>query len=243
MSKLALQHYNAAIQGLKTTQSDVLALLGCVLFICIELLQSNNETAIRHCAHGMAILERCDNAWAREHLAPIFRRISVLPLLFGGDDSTDLSRPMVLGFVSPSKFDSLDDAQVMMDDTFNRLKKLCSMEKQGLQFDQDMEREYIKSLLERWQFLINGLDVHAAALEEDGDNNTQYTSAMMRFQLCQACFDLFFYNGVTGDDDDARAFHRMLESAICFGELHTLQSTEFLSELGFARLLNCGDEI
>ncbi|KAK2669929.1 hypothetical protein RAB80_014066 [Fusarium oxysporum f. sp. vasinfectum] len=107
-------------------------------------------------------MERCDNPWAREHLVPIFRRISVLPLLFGSD-STELSRSMVLGFVIPSKFDSLEDAQVMTDDIFNRLKRLCSMKKQGLHFDRDMEREYIKSLLERWQFLMKGLDVHAAA--------------------------------------------------------------------------------
>ncbi|RYC81753.1 hypothetical protein BFJ63_vAg15344 [Fusarium oxysporum f. sp. narcissi] len=110
MPSLALHHYNSAIQGLKTTQSDVLALLGCILFTCIELLQSNNGTAIRHCAHGIAIMERCNNPWAREHLVPIFRRISVLPLLFGSD-STELSRSIVLGFVIPSKFDSLEDAQ------------------------------------------------------------------------------------------------------------------------------------
>ncbi|EXM14576.1 hypothetical protein FOTG_17041 [Fusarium oxysporum f. sp. vasinfectum 25433] len=219
MPSLALQHYNAAIQGLKTTQSDVLALLGCVLFTCIELLQSNNGTAIRHCAHGIAIMERCDNPWAREHLVPIFRRISVLPLLFGSD-STELSRSMVLGFVIPSKFDSLEDAQVMTDDIFNRLKRLCSMKKQGLHFDRDMEREYIKSLLERWQFLMKGLDVHAAA-QADGACNGQYTLTMMRFQLCQACFNLLFCSAAD-DDDNIKASCEMVESATCLSDLHTL---------------------
>ncbi|KAH7490169.1 hypothetical protein FOMA001_g2193 [Fusarium oxysporum f. sp. matthiolae] len=210
MPSLALQHYNSAIQGLKTTQSDVLALLGCILFTCIELLQSNNGTAIRHCAHGIAIMERCNNPWAREHLVPIFRRISVLPLLFGSD-STELSRSIVLGFVIPSKFDSLEDAQVMTDDIFNRLKRLCSLKKQGLHFDQDIEREYIKSLLERWQFLMKGLNVHAAA-QADGACNGQYTLTMMRFQLCQACFNLLFCSAADDDDNTKASSRRRIQS-------------------------------
>ncbi|KAF4465880.1 transcriptional regulatory [Fusarium albosuccineum] len=239
MPNLALQHYNAAIQGLKATQSDVLALLGCILFICIELLQSNNETAIRHCAHGIAIMERCGNPWAREHLEPIFRRIGVLPQLFG-NNSTELSRSMVLGFVVPSKFDSLEDAQIMTDDIFNRLMRLCSMKKQGLHFDRDLEREYLKSLLDRWQFLIKGLEDHAAA-QTDGACSEQHTSTMMRFQLCQACFNLLFCSAAD-DDDNEKAFRGMVESAACLSELHTIRSTQFLFELGSAHVALCSDE-
>ncbi|KAJ4244549.1 hypothetical protein NW762_014404 [Fusarium torreyae] len=221
MPNLALQHYNAAIQGCKTTPSDVLVLLACVLFICIELLQSNNATAVRHYACGIAIMERCENAWAREHLFPIFQRIRVLPLLFGSDP-IQVTRPMVLGFVVPSKFYSLGDAKVMTDEIFDRLKRLCSMKKQGLQFDREVEREHIESLLERWQFLMKGLDVHMS--QADGICGAQYRSAMMSFELCQACSNLLFHSA-TSDSDNARTYHEMAESAVCFNELHTLHST------------------
>lgn len=235
---LALRHYNAAIRELKTTQSDVLALVGCVSFTCIELLRSNYRTAIWHYTNGIAILEHCDSLWAREHLDSIFRRIRILPLLFSSD-STEPSRPIVLGFVTPSKFNSLDDAQLMTNEIINRLKRLCSLKKQGLQFDQDMEREYINSLLERWQFLIKGIHIHAA-LQLDGAYNAQYASALMRFQLCQACFNFLFYSSM-GDDENAKASCDMVESALSFGELQTPQSTPFLSELDLTRPANRSD--
>lgn len=81
MDSLALRHYNAAIYELKPVENKGLVLLVCVLFVCIELLQSSSEAAIGHLNHGVAILESSDTeSGIREHLLPIFRRLCLLPI-------------------------------------------------------------------------------------------------------------------------------------------------------------------
>ncbi|KAJ3942847.1 uncharacterized protein N0V96_007075 [Colletotrichum fioriniae] len=54
----ALSHYSAAIQRIKSAQDEQLVLLVCILFICIEYLQGDVEAALRHCKHGIMILNR-----------------------------------------------------------------------------------------------------------------------------------------------------------------------------------------
>ncbi|KAI0477101.1 hypothetical protein GGR56DRAFT_691288 [Xylariaceae sp. FL0804] len=105
---LALGHYNAAIRALRGVQSEPLVLLVCVLFVCLEFLRGERLLAVQHCRHGLRLLERGGRgggsgrgsgnsgggsgsglpAWTREHLEPIFRRLSVFPFFFGGSPAS-----------------------------------------------------------------------------------------------------------------------------------------------------------
>jgi hypothetical protein len=78
----ALTHYNASMRHIQATQDENLTLLTCVLFLCIDVLLGNMESAARHCEYGSAILGSATSApdWATDHLLPIFRRLNANPM-------------------------------------------------------------------------------------------------------------------------------------------------------------------
>lgn len=112
----ALQHYNAAIESLRKLDNEPLILLVCVLFVCIETLQNNRAAAMQHIAHGIVILERIGGAypWTMEYLSPIFRRLSIFPLFFGGPNN---NFPSMSGLEAriPQSFTTFAEAQYHMD--------------------------------------------------------------------------------------------------------------------------------
>lgn len=115
----ALHHYNAAIRELRTMCNEPLVLLVCVLFTCIEVLQGDAAAAAAHCRHGTVILAQVQKAypWARQYLAPIFRRFNVMPFFFGQPrfpKMTELDDPI------PTRFHDLADAQLHLDGIVNR---------------------------------------------------------------------------------------------------------------------------
>ncbi|PTD09858.1 hypothetical protein FCULG_00007340 [Fusarium culmorum] len=112
---VALKHYNAAIRQLQSPKSPdlILTLLTCLLFVCIEVLHSNSDVAIRHCYHGINLLGTSDPPeWATRFLMPVFRRLSLLPFYFG--DSQPLACCPALTQPSPtitSSFSSYFEGQ------------------------------------------------------------------------------------------------------------------------------------
>jgi hypothetical protein len=113
----ALQHYNAAIENLRRLDNEPLILLVCVLFVCIEILQNNRGAAMQHIAHGIVILERIGGAypWTLEHLSPIFRRLSIFPLFFGGPSNNKFPTLSGLDAPIPPTFATFAEAQYYMD--------------------------------------------------------------------------------------------------------------------------------
>lgn len=78
----ALKHYNASMRHIQATQDENLVLLTCVLFLCVDILLGNKESANRHCRYGSAILSVAGASdWARDHLLPIFRRLNSVPMM------------------------------------------------------------------------------------------------------------------------------------------------------------------
>lgn len=122
--RLALRHYNAAIRQLKLMNNEPLVLLVCVLFICIEFLLGNREAAIQHCKHGVFILKNVEASypWTREHLSPIFRRLTLFPFFFALDNTSfpklDLDNQI------PRSFASFLDAQYFIDGIITRTVRL-----------------------------------------------------------------------------------------------------------------------
>ncbi|KAH6670996.1 hypothetical protein F5X68DRAFT_247629 [Plectosphaerella plurivora] len=78
----ALKHYNASMRHIQETQDENLVLLTCVLFLCVDILLGNVDSAARHCRYGSAILSVAGASdWARDHLLPIFRRLNTVPMM------------------------------------------------------------------------------------------------------------------------------------------------------------------
>ncbi|OHE99488.1 hypothetical protein CORC01_05288 [Colletotrichum orchidophilum] len=236
---LALQYYNASIKGLKAVEDQSLVLVVCILFTCIELLLSNNETAIQHCNHGLAILENYnnDNPWILEHLLPIFRRLSVLPLLIGKPLADSAFAP-VLRPVVPTRFESIEDAQSMLDDIFKQLMLLRHWKQKGTHFDVVKERSCIDSLLHQCKELIQNLDIDSTSQADCASAGPQ-ALMQMRFQLCQVCFDMVFpEDQADSNEKNIHDFRKMITQASAFNKLRTIRVPRFVFELAFSPILS-----
>lgn len=122
--QFALNQYNKAImhlsRRLNTESSTEVALLACILFVCIEFLRGDAEPAVRHFKSGMSIalatLSNSESKHAkattqriREHMLPFFNRIELLSTLFGNDASWDY--PVELLDAVPDTFRNMRDAR------------------------------------------------------------------------------------------------------------------------------------
>jgi hypothetical protein len=103
--QFAIQCYNKAISALmqrmeQRDSAEEIALLTCVLFICVEFLQGNEAEALTLCVQGSKVLHSvpntdCELGFAQtsqgkgkigmiiEDVSPIFTRLGILSSLFG----------------------------------------------------------------------------------------------------------------------------------------------------------------
>lgn len=122
--QFALNQYNKAIMHLSKRlngdQSTEVALLACILFVCIEFLRGDAEPAVKHFKSGMGIalatLSNSDSKYARatterirEHMLPFFNRIELLSTLFGNETSWDY--PTELVDAVPATFRTMREAR------------------------------------------------------------------------------------------------------------------------------------
>jgi hypothetical protein len=122
--QFALNQYNKAImylsKRLNAESSTEVALLACILFVCIEFLRGDAEPAVKHFKSGMGIalatLSNSESQHAkatteriREHMLPFFNRIELLSTLFGNDASWDY--PVELLEAVPSAFHNMREAR------------------------------------------------------------------------------------------------------------------------------------
>ncbi|KAL2675756.1 hypothetical protein Neosp_011947 [[Neocosmospora] mangrovei] len=204
--RLILTHYNAAIRELKTMtapEKQPLVLLVCILFICIEFLQSNDEAALKHCKHGITMLSQCGAGyeWTRQFLEPIFRRLSLFPFFFGREDSHYPSLHALSGAV-PETFQSFTDARSMMDELFTRSVRIMRLgddyrvgQLRHQPFPDSLYDEgmAVNSLLDTWDTLFTSL------LSTDSACNTTIAerpsviaqqSLLIRFDVCRIMADM-----------------------------------------------------
>lgn len=117
-SSFAIGHYNLAVRRAKSAGNEQLILLLCVLFVCIEYLQGDIDAALQHVRYGILILNGSNcPAWVRDHLVPVFRRLSIIPLFFDGARHMNIL-PRLEGFHAPisTAFGGISDAQAAIDD-------------------------------------------------------------------------------------------------------------------------------
>ena len=225
-NRLALRHYNAAIAELKTMQNPSVVLLVCILFICIEFLQANREAAIRHCSHGMVIMSHNSSgpAWVKQHLLPMFRRLSLFPLFFGtgSDKFPSLS---ALADPIPTSFSSLSEARAVMDDIFGRTFRLVRVG-DPYRFGSQrygkvpphllVEQEQISELLDQWHVAFRDLETRFGPLVIDHQAE-DYMNSLVRVYLsicyenCRIYSSTAFVPRETGFDAHVDNFRRMVD--------------------------------
>jgi len=151
-STFAIGHYNAAIQQVKSLGDEQLILLLCVLFVCIEYLQGDIHAALQHCRHGIMILNDSPcPGWARQHLVPIFRRLSQTSFFFGGMQSMRLPKLIGLDAAMPEEFTSITEAQSFIDSLMSRVMD-CVFDRH------DGQKSTLVALLDEWESKAKNLE-------------------------------------------------------------------------------------
>ncbi|OHE97081.1 hypothetical protein CORC01_07690 [Colletotrichum orchidophilum] len=218
---LALRHYNAAINQLTAMENQGLVLLVCLLFICIEFLQSNRETALRHCAHGTAILASSDSTsyrWVRQYLTPLFRRLSSLPFFFGSgpSDMLDLS---ISRYPVPVSFNIFSEAEDMIDDVFNQAMQVIRRgdtyrvgQKQHIPIPSELlkEQNRILSQLNQWYGMFTDLEARTGPTATKSSGFAR-VFALARYRICLIWLSNAFVRSEMGYDDFREEFHKVVE--------------------------------
>jgi hypothetical protein len=247
----ALNHYNAAIRELQTPHNPdlVLTLMSCLLFVCIEVLQSNADAAIRHCYHGINLLGTSNPPeWALHHLLPIFRRLSVLPFYFGNSqplaDCPPLTQPCETIYTS---FSSFSQAQASMDAIYNLTiqlfrrtgdYRLGEMRNQPAEPSMFLEQDQIHQCLDQWRSAFDRFEAETPA----GLRQTSESCRIWIFQQYEVCIILSNVPFVTDETDYdiyMPNFKRMVEGAKRLAGMKTRSPppTEFHFEMGYAPFL------
>ncbi|KAI1383076.1 uncharacterized protein F4822DRAFT_434999 [Hypoxylon trugodes] len=264
-NSLALQHYNAAIRELKSTDDQPLVLLVCILFICIEFLQSNKDAAIQHCKHGIALLENVNYSWAREHLVPVFRRLSTFPFYFG-QGSNDFPELVCVDDPLPNFFQTWADAQAAMDIILSRTLRVVR-EGDGYRFgslrykavppELLAEQDDIRYLLGQWHILFKSLDARSTlpmtpAIENYnlGVNFIEVMSRAVlsaRYETCRIWLEIAFEPDELCFDSHLIGFRRILDTFLMLDAAIPESSRvpaakrdpQFIFETGFLPILHC----
>lgn len=270
---MALKHYNAGIRELKALTADgadsddrqPLVLLVCILFICIEVLQSNRDAAIAHCKHGIAILQRTapNYPWTKEFLLPIFRRLSLFPFFFGNtpSDFPELVGPPPDG-PAPETFLTFSDAQQKMDDIFSRTLSLVRKGDayrfgsfRGLSPTAELlaDQENLNHALDQWQVRFANFTGDPSLPDTPATQHfqlgTDYLSTMSRcflltrYEVCRIYANLALEPDEMGYDAYLEDFGRVFTHLLLLNETVPPQSKSpelmigFIFEMGFMPML------
>ncbi|KAL2127921.1 hypothetical protein VTI74DRAFT_9984 [Chaetomium olivicolor] len=128
-SSFALYQYNRAIACLLDQMRTVDArplvpLLTCVLFVCIELMQSKDKESLLHLEQGRQILsavgqktstQNPETDLIKKHLVPIYTRLNLTSLMFGCE-SAEIPAPLKTLTEIPMVFETLDDVRYALYD-------------------------------------------------------------------------------------------------------------------------------
>ncbi|KAJ3566062.1 hypothetical protein NPX13_g7275 [Xylaria arbuscula] len=240
---LVLSHYNSAIRHLKTMENESLVLLVCVVFVCIESLRGNRAAATAHSQHGISILRRVEETfpWVREHLSPIFRRLSVLPFFFLVPERSEANL-LCLDDAIPS-FSSFHDAEFYLDGILGRTVRLirrCDVYRLGHLRHEDVpphilaEQDLTRTLLKTWCSNFAQLESTSAG---SGLAYMHRCNLLMKYQLYRVWVETCFAFHETAYDEWIDTFRAMMTSMTSLKPPGRPDRPQFTFEMGFIPLL------
>ncbi|KAM5344007.1 hypothetical protein ACJ41O_012544 [Fusarium nematophilum] len=265
--RLALRHYNAAIQELRAMNSwekQPAVLLVCILFVCIEIMRANRELALQHCRHGFEILKTAcrQSPWIQEHIVPIFRRLGDFLFFFGGDEDLEFSCMSEPEVSVPLYFSTLDDAQAMIDVAFERTTHLMrqaapyrfgSLNNESIPLDLLAEQASINQYLDLWfsclfyvsdGTLNQSTSTSAARSEADFKSRMLRCFLLTRYECCRIWLSVAFDATETGYDKMHLNFRRVLDQLLQIepellarSHANSHSSPPFIMEMGFGAML------
>ena len=172
-NRFALAQYNKAIghlsKRLDSNTSVEVALLACILFVCVEFLRGDAQPAISHFTSGMTIalayfhtnsshtaaatLERI-----KEYMLPFFNRIELLSALFGNDPQWEY--PVKTIEAVPDEFHSMKEAR-------DSIVHLCNLNIRFIRVlkDRRYDRLISPEHYARQSELLRQLDIWSSALD------------------------------------------------------------------------------
>ncbi|KAF4456756.1 putative transcriptional regulatory protein C15D4.02 [Fusarium austroafricanum] len=242
---LALKHYNAAIRELRTPHEPdiLLTLLACLMFVCIEVIQSNGAMAIQHCQHGINLLSTSNPPqWALHHLLPIFRRLSVYPFYFG--NSQPLGKPGALTI--PSSFSSVSEAQASMDTISNMTiqhfrqtvdYRIGDMRSKPIPPHVLREQKQVQDYLNQWRSAFDKFE-HTTRPDLVQRSPTSRIWLSHMYEICTIFSHLGFSTNESDYDKYIPNFKRIVKSARELAGLRARSTPpKFCFEMGFAHYL------
>ncbi|AEO57817.1 hypothetical protein MYCTH_2139072 [Thermothelomyces thermophilus ATCC 42464] len=137
-NSFALNQYNRAIACLLDQMRTINArplvpLLTCVLFVCIELMQSKDRESLLHLEQGRQILSQLGRKGPsdspeidliKQHLVPMYTRLSLTSLMFGGEP-VEVPAPLKTLTEVPMMFETVDEVRYALYDFMDECLRLA----------------------------------------------------------------------------------------------------------------------
>jgi hypothetical protein len=243
----AVRHYNSAIKELLSARDDAVVLLVCALFICVELLQGNKESAIEHCRNGILILNRAAPSLSlgRDYLPLIFCRLSLFPLFFGCSVS---SFPHVADLDAKTQhhFSKIADAQcsldVLLSDSIRFIRssedyRLGTLRHTAVPASMWEKQDRLERSLSAWYYAFS--EFHAAQPPLDSGPSRCHL-LQMRYLVTQIWVNVALERNETAYDrhlDKFRSIVDLASQVVLPGSPDHSPRPKFICEMGFTPLL------
>jgi hypothetical protein len=153
---------------MKDPTSCRVALISCLLFVCLELIQDNYTFSINHLIGGLRMLQYCQKtangtpllpslSSVHEHLKQFFGRI-VVQTMFMGDTHFDVRViPKLYNSETPAVFSTVTEARDVLDGLFLAVYPFLHLTGRELNYDSGKIYQLrLSTQLQAWYHLFQG---------------------------------------------------------------------------------------
>ncbi|KAI0190496.1 C6 zinc finger domain-containing protein [Xylaria flabelliformis] len=244
--RLAVHYYNKALRQVATSEHlDAEAVLRIsILFICIEFLRGNAIAAIKHCRHGIHILDSIEQA--SPDTSAIIHHLSIFPFFFGATPS-DFPAPRITKYASNHLHDlprAVERLDCLMSES-TRLVRAFDPYRLGII---DMA-EVPCSLITTQHELGRDLDAwytHFFTLIQNSKSNVENRGLLrileMRWNVCKIWVHIASHQDETFCDTFRNGFERIIqlarEEAASISSPEPRKISFFKFEMGLSPLLH-----
>jgi hypothetical protein len=244
----ALHQYNKAISCLNRhlsegPQSEEITLMCCVLFICLEFLRGNIDTAISHLHSGLEIMA----AWrARnrrllndaglhiasephsipDNLVQMFSRLTIQSMLCGRDPTADFPRysEADLLLLTPAVFPSLQAARISLDYLMKMSLQFLRESYERSHFQIQPEAKYrldnLTNALDKWSLAFDLFQVSSSATR-----TRQEIRASTNLRILSIVAKVWLFSSVSAEesifDEQTEAFSAIVNLAAAMNSDHS----------------------